>query len=449
MSNMGKAHPQNCGCAFCSKEKPFVSSEHLLSAIASGDVVLFVGAGISTENSTYCQSTLYEEVRAELRLSDTPSFPELMSKYCNMPDGRIRLLEKIKARIDYFLSFDDLYRPMARFHRSISPLYMITEVITTNWDDLFEQECKFSPFIYDSDLAFWDAAKRRVMKIHGSISNFGSIVATTDDYKQSYKRLNDGPLGAQLKSLIARKTVIYVGYSLSDENYLRLLSNIAKMMDGNIRQSYFISPEIDQNRLAAAPIQLIPIETDGTYFFKQIREQLTERCGIIREEAFGACEMLLNEIADKHSKTADAFIKAQHPLLIFVLAYQDGMVHALQRIIRMRKTGEYYSAEAVHARVHGYDRKIFDFGRRKDFWNAAYAQGYQSCLLFLLLKSENIKSPKPPFIDVPMNVKFKSLSAVLKFPKAKIPSVLAAQANRMLRTLPKRAELVPDHTPFL
>jgi len=446
---MGKIHLQNCGCALCSKEKPFTCPEHLVSKIAAGEVVLFVGAGISTENRTYCQSTFYDEIRAKLKLSENPSFPELMSEYCKLPDGRIRLLEKIKARIDYFMSFDDLYRPMARFHRSISPLHMITDVITTNWDELFEQECRFSPFIYDSDLAFWDAAKRRVMKIHGSISNFGSIVATTDDYKQSYRRLNDGPLGAQLKSLIARKTVIYVGYSLSDENYLRLLRNIAKMMEGNLRQSYFVSPEIDQDKLSAAPIPLIPIETDGTYFFEQMREELSERCGIIREEAFAYCDMLLDEVAEKHSKTADAFIKTQHPLLIFILGYQDGLVHALQRIIRMRKTGEYYSAEAVHARMHGYDRKIYDFGNKKDFWNAAYAHGYQSGLLFLLLKSKNGKSSKPPFFGVPMDVEFKSLAAVLKFPREKVPKPLAAEAKRILRTLPKGAELVPDHTPFL
>jgi NAD-dependent SIR2 family protein deacetylase len=446
---MGKLHSKNCGCAHCSKEKPFTPPEHLISKVAAGEVVLFVGAGISTENRTYCQSTFYDEIRGELKLSETPSFPELMELYCGLPDGRIKLLENIKARIDYFLSFDDLYRPMARFHRSISPLHMITDVITTNWDDLFEQECKFSPFIYDSDLAFWDAAKRRVMKIHGSISNFGSIVATTDDYKQSFKRLNDGPLGAQLKSLIARKTVIYVGYSLSDENYLRLLRNISKMMEGNIRQSYFVSPEIDKNKLSSAPIPLVPIETDGTYFFEQLREELAERCGIVRDEAFAHCKLLLDETAEKHNKSADAFIKTQHPLLIFVLGYQDGLIHSLQRILRMQKTGEYHSVNAVHARMHGYDRKIFEFGKKKDYWNAAYAQGYQSGLLFLLLKSKTEKAPKPPFFDAPLNIEFKSLAAVVRFPKAKLPKPIAAQAKRMLRTLPKGAELLPDHTPFL
>jgi hypothetical protein len=159
--------------------------------------------------------------------------------------------------------------------------------------------------------------------------------------------------------------------------------------------------------------------------------------------------MLLDEVAETHSKTADAFIKTQHPLLIFILGYQDGLVHALQRIMRMKKSGEYYSVNAVHSRMHGYDRAIHDFGNKKDFWNAAYAQGYQSGLLYLLLKSESSKSPKPPLFDVPLDIEFKSLKAVLKFPKGKLPKPLTVQAERILRKLPKAAELVPDHTPFL
>jgi NAD-dependent SIR2 family protein deacetylase len=446
---MAKIHPEDCICSRCSNRKQFTPSEHLLAKMAAGEVVLFAGAGISTENPTYCQSTFYDEVRAELKRSDAPSFPDLMTAYCELPDGRIRLLEKIKKRIDYFLSFDDLYRPMARFHRSIAPLFMITDIITTNWDDLFEQECKFSAFVYDSDLALWDAAKRRVMKIHGSISNFGSIVATASDYRQSFRRLNDGPLGAQLKSLIARKTVIYVGYSLSDENYLRLLRNIAKMMEGNVRQSYFVSPNIDHSKLAQAPVPLIPIQTDGTYFFEKMRESLSEKCQIVRDEAFVECNRLLDEIALKHNKTADAFIKTQHPVLIFILSYQDGLIHALQRILRMRKTGEYYSIAAVHARMHGYDGKIESFIRGKDFWNASYAMGYQNGLMFLLLSENKGGAPSPPFFEVPFDAHIKSLAAALRFRKEKIPKAILMQANRMLRRFPKDAKLIPDHTPFL
>jgi NAD-dependent SIR2 family protein deacetylase len=446
---MAEIHPQDCVCAFCRDRKTFAAPQHLLDAIAAGEVIVFAGAGISTENKTHARTTFYEEIRDDLKISENLSFPKLMDALCALPDGRIKLIEKIKKRFNYFISFDDFYRPMSQFHRSISPLYMITDIITTNWDDFFERECGFDAFTHDSDLAFWDAARRRVMKIHGSITNFGSIVATTNDYRQSFKHLNDGPLGAQLKSLIARKTVIYVGYSLSDENYLRLLRNIAKMMGANIRQSYLIAPNIDKKRLNSAPIPLIPIETDGAYFFEEVRAQLAVSSGIVRDEGFDACARLLFKIVDKHSKTAGAFIKTQHPLLISVLSYQDGLIHGLQRILRMKKTGEYHSVDHVHQQVHAYEHIIEDNKKLKDYWNAAYALGYQTALLFLILKAKDPKGPLPPLFAVPFNLSIKSLAAALRYPKGSLPKAVAAQANHYLKNHPKSARLIPDHTPYL
>lgn len=389
-------HPNDCVCAICSNNKSFTPPSHLIEKLSQGEVVLFAGAGISTENKTYCRSTFYEEIQADLGLTDELPFPELMSKFCELPDGRIKLLEKIKGRFDYFRSFDDFYNGMTRFHRAVAPFYLITDVVTTNWDDLFERECDFDSFVYDSDMAFWDASRRRVMKIHGSITNFGSIVATREDYRRSYERLNDGPLGAQLKSLLARKTILYVGYSLSDENYLRLIRNIAKMMNGNIRQSYFVSPTIDRAKLQSAPISLVPVETDGAYFFEQIRETIASRCGLTSDAAFIHCAFLLNEITHEHAKTSDKFIKTQNPLILFLLSYQDGITHALQRILRMHKTGEYYSPSAIHARIHFYENRTQQLVAEGDFWNASYAHGYSTGLLYLLGTSSGKRCPKPP-----------------------------------------------------
>jgi NAD-dependent SIR2 family protein deacetylase len=355
-------------CPHCRNDKEFAPPPHLLERINAGEVVLFAGAGISTENKHHCQSTFYEQIRAELGISDQPTFPELMSRYCALPDGRIKLIEKIKQRFEYFISFDDFYYAMTRFHRAISPLYMIRDIVTTNWDDFFERECMVDSFVHDSDLAFWDAAPRRLMKIHGSITNFGSIVATTEDYQTSFKRLNDGPLGAHLKSLIARKTVLYTGYSLSDENYLRLLRNIASMMGDNVRQSYFIAPDIDPHMLANAPVPMIPIETDGAYFFEHVRAHLSERAGIIRDDAFQFCSDFLECVIEEHNKTADAYLRTSHPLLVFALSYQDGLIHALKRITNRQKAGEYHGVAGVCGRICTYEFRCNELVTRKDYW---------------------------------------------------------------------------------
>lgn len=414
-------------------------------------MVVFAGAGISTENKTHSGSTFYEKIHDELNLKPdaSPSFPELMSQFCEQPDGRIKLIERIKRRLDYFSSFDQFYDRMSRFHRALAPLFMITDVVTTNWDDFFERECNFTPFVYDSDLAFWDASSRRIMKIHGSITNFGSIVATSEDYRQSYERLNDGPLGAHLKSLIARKTVSYVGYSLSDDNYLRLLGNIARMMGDKVRQSYFISPEIDLDRIKAAPVPLIPIETDGAFFFEEIRKAKGAELKITNENAFYHCMTLLDELSSIHDKTAAAFIKTEHPLLIFALSYQDGLAHALQRIIRMRKAGDYHSLDGVHARVHTYGHMIDDYIKKKNFWDAAYGIGYQNGLLYLLMRSDNEKSPKPPFFEMPFDVEVANLRDIAKRSKRQLPRDVAKFVQEMMKNFPRNAGVVPDHPPYL
>jgi SIR2-like domain len=452
MSGNGKSsatHPADCACEFCRNDKDFVAPGHLVEKIATGEVVIFAGAGISTENKAYCGTTFYEGIKAELNISDDLAFPDLMTRFCDQPDGRIKLLEKIKGRLDYFRSFEDFYDRMSRFHRALAPLFMIADVVTTNWDDFFERECEFDPFVYDSDMAFWDAAKRRAMKIHGSITNFGSIVATDEDYRQSFKRLNDGPLGAQLKSLIARKTVVYTGYSLSDDNYLRLLRNIAKMMEGNIRQSYFVAPTIEKDKIQSAPIPLIPIETDGAYFFEKIREIVSDRCKITRDVAFVRCAILLDKVAEHHDKTANKFIKTQHPLLIFALSYQDGLAHSLKRILRLRKTGEYHSLDHVHSLVHGYMGHFDEFIKRKDYWNAAYADGYKNGLMFLLLASTDNSATEAPIFELPFPSDVRSITAALKKSKTAMPKAVRTQAQQFLSRLPKSARLVPDHTPYL
>src|SRR4051812_32204349 len=117
---MANTPPKSSGCACCENERPFTVPQHLLEKFRSGEVVLFVGAGVSTENKKYCKSTFYDDIRAELKVIDTPSFPELMSRYCAQPDGRIKLIQRIKQRFDYFAAFDDFYWSMTRFHRAVA-----------------------------------------------------------------------------------------------------------------------------------------------------------------------------------------------------------------------------------------------------------------------------------------------------------------------------------------
>ena len=77
--------------------------------------------------------------------------------------------------------------------------------ITTNWDRHFEEICHAKPFVYDADMRFWEVPYRKVLKIHGTIDNYSSMVVTRDDYDKSLNDLQNSLIGAKLKELFTTR----------------------------------------------------------------------------------------------------------------------------------------------------------------------------------------------------------------------------------------------------
>jgi SIR2-like domain len=234
-----------CSCAACGNNTPFEIPEQLYDALCNGDVVLFAGAGISTENRFVFPSPLAEEVCGELCLDVSPSlgFPDLMSRYCEQPNGRPRLLRKIRHRFEYVESFSDLYRAATRFHRELATLFPIQNIITTNWDDYFERECGAIPFVHSEDFVFWDSPGRKVFKIHGSINNLGSLVITRTDYERTFDRLSQDLIGSYLRMMLGTKTLIYIGFSFADDDVIRIHESLMSGMSGLTPQAYIVTPD--------------------------------------------------------------------------------------------------------------------------------------------------------------------------------------------------------------
>jgi hypothetical protein len=118
----------------------------------------------------------------------------------------------------------------------------IEDSITTNWDTYFEEKCAATPFVTGNDIALWKTTGRRVLTIHGSMANLGSITATETDYKRSLKSLRKSVLGGLLTELSATRILVFVGYSLKDWNFRRLYRALLKDMGQYSKQSYLVSP---------------------------------------------------------------------------------------------------------------------------------------------------------------------------------------------------------------
>lgn len=369
----------NCECEICKNRLPFNMPPEIIHSLEKGQLVLFAGAGISTETNVIFKETLYEDVFYELELDSSTqiSFPDLMTKYCNSNvNGRQKLLEKIKYRFDYCHQFQELYRNASTFHKAIAPFWMIKNVITTNWDDYFERETNAIPIVTAEDFAFFNIDQRKVFKIHGSISNYGSIVATTEDYKKCYKQLNSGLIGANLKTLLATKTILFVGYSFRDFDFMRVLEYLKKEMKGVLPHIYIVTLDDSTNNRIKGMSNTV-IKTDATHFFSVLRNHLENKKYIFSDKTMDPIGMIGYLRHKAHKLISDYYKTVKCPSLIFCLFYQDGVQHAIDYLEFKSKSGEAYDPHFLYHQIKIYENDIKKkLTRIRNYSDLAYVLGY-------------------------------------------------------------------------
>lgn len=376
----------SCDCIICKDAIPFEFDSHLLSEIENDNVVLFAGAGISTESKQVFPDTFYEQISAELDFPKDLSFPQLMTLYECQPNGRQKLIAKIQERFDHINSWQDMRRQATAFHSELGTMPYFDRIITTNWDRYFEEYSGATPFVYDSDIVFWDLAKRAVLKIHGSIDNYSSIVATTADYELCENRLRDGAMGAALKQTLSTKTCVFIGYSLSDTNFLQIYNIIKDGLGHFARTHYYVSPyvsEDDHIRLSALNIKII--QTSGVHFLSTVKAHMCAKFCYAEDDTYELITDALIEALDVHHNFVASFRPSEEPHLICCSFYQDGLIHALIRISDLNNTGKYSDLHKLQGIMNKYDQKISAYLKAKNYCEFAYFTGYVNGLYYFLL----------------------------------------------------------------
>lgn len=118
----------------------------------------------------------------------------------------------------------------------------ISSIITTNYDNLVEQIFQFDPLVGNNILM--SNPYGAVYKIHGSIVDPSSIIITAEDYEKFDTKYE--LIRAQLLSLFMHNPIIFMGYSLTDENIKKLLHTIFSYVSSdsdtaeNIRNNFLI-----------------------------------------------------------------------------------------------------------------------------------------------------------------------------------------------------------------
>jgi|SRR5581483_10588902 len=436
----------NSECFLCRDKRPFDFPGRLLDDALAGRLVIFAGAGISTEGPHVWRPNLFEEVATDLSLSPTTTgtFPELMSKYESAHD-RPSLLQKIKRRFDYISSFPQLEYLATRFHRELATLFPITEVVTTNWDTYFEELCGATPIVAPDDYSFWNLPGRKVFKIHGSMNNIGSIVASESDYDACYERLRTGVIGASLKHMLATKTIVFVGYSFRDVDFNRIYSYLHEEMGRSLPRSIIVTLD-DAFDASAYPNSTI-IQTDGTFFLQEFKRRLLhDTHHFLDDERLEGIPQAVTAAIHAHEQVTSTFPAARYPAVIHTCSYQDGLIDAFQRILRRQDTGEYSHVCDVEHKIASYFELRARNLKARRYEDVAYIDGYKNGLIYLI-SDDDVRDALPLyFMFGAAPSTFSQFSRAIK-KSARLHKAAFRRAVKLLGPIASE-DLVFHHPPF-
>ena len=259
-------------------EKPTISlPKNLLKAVSSEKAVLFVGSGMSREGGLPSAKQLTELLAEEIRheLEPATNLARIAQYVQDEPGfGRGWLVDFLREK---------LHGGRVTASYRLVPRFPWVAVYTTNYDALLEEGYRvevgrYRKVLYSSALRNIPAGTTPIVKIHGCIE-YGDgpdvhLIVTEDDYTE-FEQHRKGLIAELKRSLYSGASIVFVGYSLADDNLWGIYNDVRKELGDHLQYSYAVMPEArvrERRRLERKQIVLLPYTAEE--FFLTLAEQL-------------------------------------------------------------------------------------------------------------------------------------------------------------------------------
>jgi SIR2-like domain len=264
---------------------PNTHVEHLVNLLKTGQLVLFVGAGISHQAPTLSGSAEKLPLWQELAAVVAKQCGEDLKSYGNNILDLFDAIEANRSRGDLEEAVrraipDDRFQPSATHYALAKFPWHI--VVTTNYDGLLERTLH-EPNPIDDEVSYdWLTRQRapRLIHIHGTLPSLHTLTGRDfTDWPAKHPRAY-----AYLEHLALNKTILFVGYSFSDPHLkYGLLPWIQQAMAGRGKRHFAwmwdITPEQVKLFDKRDRIEAFPIRTDSDWqaAFLQIAQQINQQ----------------------------------------------------------------------------------------------------------------------------------------------------------------------------
>ena len=207
--------------------------QELIDAIRDRKVLLFVGSGVSQNLGLPSFEQLIDHLADELGYD--PDIFRLFGDYLSLAEYyrlQKRSVGPLRSWMDTtWHSAIDIRQ--SRVHKLIVDL-RCPIIYTTNYDRWLERAHEYYKILYKKIVTVGDIPNIsenvvQIIKFHGDFDDDDSIVLTESSY---FDRLNfESPLDIKLKADALGKTILFIGYSLTDINIRYLIYRLHKQWE--------------------------------------------------------------------------------------------------------------------------------------------------------------------------------------------------------------------------
>jgi hypothetical protein len=211
--------------------------DDLIAAIRNRQAILFAGAGVSMTVGLPSWTTLIEHIAEELKI-DLSAYKETEIDYLTLAEFyRIKQgsIGPLRSWMDRSWSIPEDRLKNSHVHELICNLDFPI-IYTTNFDRNLEAAFQlhgkdFVKIVNAKDVARIQEGVTQIVKYHGDFDDDSSIVIAETDYLD---RLSfETPLDIKFRSDALGKTILFIGYSMTDLNIRFLLHRLWRTWSGS------------------------------------------------------------------------------------------------------------------------------------------------------------------------------------------------------------------------
>jgi hypothetical protein len=233
--------------------------EDLCDAMQNGNVIPFVGSGMSCPSGLPTWSSFLRELRKDSKLTEN-ELEELLaaSKYEEAVDALV--LKNTRGLFDEGIEHQLRVRSNEHIKGAVLLLPEIFQsfVITTNLDNILESIYEDSDRKFDYVLAgkeierypkLQSGRKSFLIKIHGDRNDHRSRVLSTKEYDEAY--LPNSPIYEEFELIVRRNNLLFLGCSLGSDRTVQLVKETYAKYPRMQRHCAFLQkPSNEEDRLA-------------------------------------------------------------------------------------------------------------------------------------------------------------------------------------------------------